>query len=182
MDVLNRMEGNSLVTGMKDATIEDILGLAYLTDLSFEQLALIESALLFVGVRDGVVSVQSVQAELGERLKVDSLKTLFFALSHAGVLTRQERDRRGYAYDRYHVDSSRLHQIMQQVALVRRVLAHLQVKEEQAGRVELVATLPDTLPLNPEIRRSISSLAAALHRLISEAEKEVIILSPFFET
>ncbi len=174
------MGANSLATGMSAASVDAALEIARLPDLSPELLALVEETLLFIGKRDGAVSMRAVQAGVGDRLTSERLETVFFALTQAGVLTRWKRDQRGYAFDQYHVDPNRLRQIIRDVTVVRHVLAL--VEEQQAGRIELIATLPDNLPLDPEIRRTIPSLAAALHRLITEAEKELIILNPFFES
>jgi phosphatidylserine/phosphatidylglycerophosphate/cardiolipin synthase-like enzyme len=55
------------------------------------------------------------------------------------------------------------------------------MQAEHAGEVELVATLPDSLPLGSQSQQGILPLAAALHRLITEAEVEILILNPFFE-
>ena len=96
-------------------------------------------------------------------------------------MTRQERDYRGYTFDRYHIDPDRLRQIVHDVAVIRYLLAKRQAGVRQAGRIEVIATLPDHVPLDPEVRRTIPALAATLHRLITEAEKELVILNPFFE-
>lgn len=115
------------------------------------------------------------------RLATERLEPLFFTLAHAGILTGRKRDRRGHAFDQYQVNVTRLHQIIHDATVARYVLEQVQAEQKQGGQVELIATLPDNLPLDSEIRRSIASLAAALHRLITEAEREIIILNPFFE-
>lgn len=172
---------NSLATGMDAALAESALEIARLPDLPPELLALVEGALLFVSGRDGAISMRTVQAEIGDRLTVERLETIFFALAQAGVLTRQERDQRGYAFDWYRVDPDRLRQIVHDVAVARHVLTQVQAEGKQVGQIELIATLPDSLPLDAKIRHTVPSLAATLHRLITEAERELIIIHPFFE-
>jgi putative cardiolipin synthase len=110
---------------------------------------------------------------------MERLETLFFALDQAGALRRVQRDRRGHALDRYQVEPEILRQVIHDATVARRVLQRVQA--EHAGEVELVATLPDSLPLGSQSQQGILPLAAALHRLITEAGEEILILNPFFE-
>lgn len=166
---------------MSAVLAETVLGIARLPALTPDLLELIEGAIISVTRRDGTVSIRSVQAEMSGRLATERLEPLFFTLAHAGILTGRKRDRRGHAFDQYQVNVTRLHQIIHDATVARYVLEQVQAEQKQGGQVELIATLPDNLPLDSEIRRSIASLAAALHRLITEAEREIIILNPFFE-
>jgi len=131
--------------------------------------------------REGIVSVRSVHREIGEQLDMEHLQLLCFALAQAGVLVRRARDRRGYIYDTYQIEREQLQEIIHDVIVALHVLKQVQAEQEQDRSTQLIATLPDSLPLDVEIRRSIPSLAASLHRLITEAKKEIIILNPFFE-
>jgi len=160
---------------MADVALE----IARVPELTPDLLAVIEEALLRVYHRDSVVSVRTVETEVQDRFTAERLEGLFFALTQAGVLARVRRDRRGHSFDQYRVDRDRLRQTIHDAVVARHVLE--QMEAEQAGGVQLVATFPDSLPLDPQIRRTIPSLAAALHRLITEAESEIIILNPFFE-
>jgi hypothetical protein len=171
------MGTNSLATGMDAAPADVALEIARLPDLTPELLTLFEEALLFVSSRDGAVSMQTAQAEVGDCLMAERLETLFFALNQARALTHLQRDRRGHAFDQYRVEPGRLHRTIHDATVARHVLQ--QVQAEQAGQVELVATLPDSLPLDIQSRQDILPLAAVLHRLITEAEQEVLILNPF---
>ncbi len=157
------------------------LGIARLPGLTADLLALIEKALLLVSDRDGVVSVHTVQAEMQDRFSGKRLEALFFSLSQAEALKRVKQSRRGHTFDQYLVEPDRLRQTIRDATLARLVLEQVQVEAEQAGQVELVATLPENLPPDTRIRHSILPLAAALHRLITEAEREILILNPFFE-
>lgn len=170
-----------LDTGTDAAVIESSLTLARIPDLPLDLLGLIEATLLFTGRRDGSVSMQAVQVELGDRLAMERLATVFFALAQAGALTRCDRDQRGYAFDRYRVNPDGLRQVVHTVSVARHVLNFVMAEEKAGGRIELIATLPESLPLDPETRKVIPSLAASLHRLIVEAETEIVILNPFFE-
>jgi len=84
-------------------------------------------------------------------------------------------------FDQYRVDPDRLRQTIHDATVARRVLEQMQAKQDQVGQVELVATLPDNLPLDSWIRHNILPLATVLHRLITEAEQEIFILNPFFD-
>lgn len=170
-----------MATGMNAVPVNTALEIACLPDLNPELLALIEEALLCISSRDGTVSMQTVQVELKNRLAVEHLKAIFFSLAQAGVLTCRKRDRQGYTFDQYQVDPDRLRQTIHDAIVARRVLEQVRAEEKQAGRVELVATFPENLLLDTQIRHSILSLPATLHRLITEAEQEILILNPFFE-
>lgn len=173
------MGASSLAIGMSAVPIDVALEIARLPELTPEVLALVEGALLFVGARDDAVSMKTVRSQVGDRLTIERLETLFFALDQAGALRRVQRDRRGHAFDRYRVEREILRQVIHDVTIARRVLQRVQA--EPVGEVELVATLPDRLPLDIQSQQGIASLAAALHRLITEARGEILILNPFFE-
>lgn len=170
---------NSLATGIAAVQADAALEIARLPDLTVDPLALIEGALLLVCGRDGVVSVHTVQPEVREHFTAERLETLFVALTQAGALTRLQRDRRGHTFDQYRVNPDCLCQTIHDTIVARHVLE--QVQAGQTGQVELVATLPDSLPLDSRIRHSILPLAAVLHRLITEAEQKILIFSPFFD-
>jgi hypothetical protein len=173
------MEVSSLATGMSAVPIDVALDIARLSELTTDLLALLEGVLLFVSGRDGAVSMKAVQSEVGGRLTMERLETLFFALDQAGALRRVQRDRRGHAFDRYQVEPEILRQVIHDATVARRVLQRVQA--EHAGEVELVATLPDSLPPDIQSHQGVLSLAAAIHRLITEAREEILILNPFFE-
>ncbi|GFP31792.1 cardiolipin synthase C [Candidatus Hakubella thermalkaliphila] len=175
------MEGSSLVIGMRGVMPDVLLEIARLPGLTTDLLALIERALLLVCGQDGVVSVHTVQSEVQDRLPAERLAAFFFALTRAGALTRLKRDRRGHSFDQYRVQPDHLRQTIYDVGVARRLLKHVKAEEEQTGEVELCATFSKSLPLDTQIRQSILSLAAVLHRLITEAEQEILILNPFFE-
>ncbi len=106
-----------------------------------------------------VLSRCGPQAEIGDRLTRKRLETIFFVLAQAGVLTRRERDQRGYAFDWYHVDPDRLRQIVHDVIMTRHVLTQVQAERNQAGQIQLIATLPDNIRLDLEICCGINTVA-----------------------
>lgn len=170
-----------MATGMPGAMADDTpLEIARLPGLTADLLTLTEEALLLVSGWNSFVCVHTVQSEMRGRMQTERLESLFFALIQAGALSRLKRDRRGHAFDQYRVEADCLRQTIHDAIVARRVLEQMQAKQP-GGRVELVATLPENLPLDAQIRRNILSLATALHRLITEAEQEILILTPFFE-
>lgn len=175
------MATNSSDTGTNSALFEVARQIARLPDVDATTLVLLEGALLLLHGRDRWVSIQAVRPLVGKRLADERIEAIFLALSGAGVLTRQHRDRRDAHYDEYQVDPQRLRQILRDAILLMQAFNQFQAETRPSSQVELIATLPDNLPLPIEIRRHIPSLATTLHRLITSARQEVIILNPFFE-
>ena len=175
------MEMNSLGIGMNVAISDTIWEIAQIPALNATRLLLIEGALLFVSCRDGNVSIQSVLNETGDSVSSEDVQSIFYALSQIGVLKRKRRDRRGVNFDPYHVCSESLHQRIRDVCTARSVLARIKRENQQNGHIELVATLPDNFIPDSQPRSAILSLSSALHRLVTEAEQEILILNPYFE-
>lgn len=90
-----------MVTGIDAVLADAALEIAHLPDLTADLLTFIEGALLLVCDRDGVVSVQTVQAEMQNRFTAERLKTLFYALTQARALTPLLRDLRGHTFDQF---------------------------------------------------------------------------------
>jgi phosphatidylserine/phosphatidylglycerophosphate/cardiolipin synthase-like enzyme len=170
-----------LATGINAVQTEAILALTRLPDITPELLGLLYDAMATVVDREGVVSVRSVYRETGEQLNMEHLQLLFFALAQAGILVHRKHDRRGYIFDKYQIEREQLFQVMHDAIVALHVLKQVQTEQEQDRSVHLIATLPDSLPLGADVRHSIPSLAASLHRLITEAKREIIVLTPFFE-
>jgi putative cardiolipin synthase len=157
------------------------LEIARLPDLTAELLAVVEKALLLARDQEGLVSVHALAAEMQDRYPRSRLEALFFALSRAGALMRIRRDRHGHCFDLYQVEPVRLRQTVHDASVARSVLDEMRAAHEQTDRVELIATLPESLCLGSEEQHGVPSLCAGLHRLITQTEQEILILSPFFE-
>ena len=165
---------------MDVALLDAALEIAHVPELTPELLAAFERSLLFVANRDGIASLHAVQAQVAGFLTAERAETLFYALVQAGALTRLNRNRRGHSLDQYRVKPADVSQMIRDAIVARYTLQHVQQKASGGG-VELVATLPDSLPLSAQDRERFLPLAAVLHRLVTEAEQEILILSPFFE-
>ena len=174
------MAMNSSATGTTSALFEAAWQIARLPDVDATALTLLEGVLLLLHGRNGLVSIQSVQPLVENRLTGERIEAIFLTLTGAGILTRQRRDRRGATYDQYQIESDRLRQILRDAALLKQAYDRLQEETTPASQAQLIATLPDNLPLSPDVKRHIPSLAATLHRLITTASQEIIILNPFF--
>lgn len=170
-----------MATGINAVQVEAIVALARLPDMTPESLDLLYIAMIAVIDREGAISVQSVYKETDERWNMQHLLALFFTLAQAGVLTHCERDRRGFIYDTYQFEREHLSALFHDVTVASHVLKQVQITQGLNGSTYLIATLPDTLSLDADARRSIPSLAASLHRLITEAKEEIVVLNPFFE-
>ncbi len=168
-------------TGIDAAMLDAALQIARLSDITPESLNMFEGGLLLASAAHGFASIYSMQSFAGGHLSGSRLETLFFAAVQAGALKLVQRVKRGPAYDMYGVDRDRLREFTQRVSVVRAVLDSLKNQESNSSYVELIATLPKDLPLERSAEYSIFPLSAALHRLIVESEKEIVILSPFFE-
>lgn len=175
------MATNSSDTGINSALFEAARQIARLPDVDAATLTLLEGAFLLLHGRDRLVSIQAVRSLVGKSLTDERIEAIFLALTGVHILTRQHRDRRGAHYDQYQVDPERLRQTLRDAVLLMQAINQFQAETKPASQAELIATLPDNLPLPPEIRRRIPALATTLHRLITSARQEVIILNPFFE-
>ncbi len=175
------MEPNLLDIGMNAAVSDAILEIAHMPSLNAKRLTLIEGALLLVSSRDGNASIQSVLEATGDSVSSELVQSVFYALSQIGALKRKSRDPRGLNFDSYHVHPSLLHQRIQDVGTVKSVLVRMRGEDQQSKHVELVATLPDDFLIDSHARSAILSLSSALHRLVTEAEQEILILNPYFE-
>lgn len=176
------METNLLATGTHNDWDEAAFSIACLSDIDYIALSVLEGALLLLYSRDGVVSMQSVQSLTGDQLSNQSIEAAFFALADARILTRQKRARQGHFFDQFQAEPELIHQIFRDVKLVRRLLTKIQAQTTNLDdNTELLATLPDGLSLSSHIRQQIAPLAASLHRLITEADRAITILNPFFE-
>lgn len=131
--------------------------------------------------RDGLVSIHSTQPLVENRLTGERIEAIFLILAGVGILTRQRRDRRGATYDQYKIDPDRLRQVLRDAALLKQAYDRFQEETTPTSQTQLIATLPNNLPLSPDVKRHIPSLAATLHRLITMASQEIFILNPFFE-
>jgi len=172
------MAANSLGIGMDAVTAESVLEIASLPGLTSDLLTSFENTLLAAHEQEGATSMHSMGLLMRNRLTQGRVESLFFALAQAGALRCLERNRRGHLFDSYRVDPDRLRQIIYDAGIARHTIEQLQKSDSQ---VDLVATLPDSLPLSPQTRQAILPLVAALHRLITDAEQEILILNPFFE-
>ena len=172
---------NSLGIGMNAAVYEAIWEIAQIPALNAKTLTLIEGVLLFVSSRDGHVSIQSVLDETRDCLLSEHVESVFYALSQIGVLKRKSRDRRGVNFDPYCVCPYLLHQRIHDVGMAKSILARVKRANQESGHIELVATLPDNFLIDSQERSDILSLSSALHRLVTEAEREILILNPYFE-
>jgi phosphatidylserine/phosphatidylglycerophosphate/cardiolipin synthase-like enzyme len=170
-----------LATGINDVQTEAVLTLARLPGITFDLLDLLYDAMTSVSNRNGLISVQDVYTVTDGRLHMKYLQTFFFALTQAGVLINHKRDRRWYDFDQYQIEPEQLREIMHDACVALHVLKKIQLEQGQQRPAQLIATLPDSLSLDADIRHSIPSLAASLHRLITEAKSEIFILNPFFE-
>lgn len=175
------MAMNSSATGTTSALFEAAWQIARLPDIDATALTLLEGVLLLLHGRDGLVSIHSTQPLVENRLPGERIEAIFLTLTGAGILTRQRRDRRGATYDQYQIDPDRLHQVLCDAALLRQGYDRFQEETTPTNQVQLIATLPDNLLLSPDVKRRIPSLAATLHRLITMASQEILILNPFFE-
>jgi phosphatidylserine/phosphatidylglycerophosphate/cardiolipin synthase-like enzyme len=175
------MATNSSATGTTSALFEAAWQIARLPDIDATALTLLEGALLLLHGRSGLVSIHSTQPLVENRLAGERIEAIFLTLTGAGILTRQHRDRRGATYDQYQIDSDRLLQVLRDAALLKQAYDRFQEELTTTSQAQLIATLPDNLPLSPDVKRHIPSLAATLHRLITTASQEIIILNPFFE-
>lgn len=166
---------------MNVVTSESILEIAHLPDLNDNILTLIEGVLLFLNSRDGSVSIQSIINETNNLVSSEIVKSVFFALTQMGTLKREDRDQRGINFDTYNVLSDQLHQIIRDVRTAKLVLERLQDEKQHNSNTQIVATFPENLLTDPKKQSNISSLSSALHRLITESNREVFILNPYFE-
>jgi len=155
--------------------------IARLPDIDATALTLLEGALLLLHGRSELVSLHSTQPMVENRLTIECIEAIFLTLAGAGILTRQRRDRRGAVYDQYQIDPDRLHQVLRDAALLKQAFDQIQEETTPHKQAQLIATLPDNLPLSPDVKQHIPSLAATLHRLITTASRDIIILNPFFE-
>ena len=160
---------------------ESILEIAHLPNLNNKKLTLIEGVLLFVNSRDGIVSIQSIIDETNNLVSSEIVKSIFFALVQIGALSREDRDRRGINFDTYNVLPDQLHQVIRDVRTAKLVLERFQQENQHNSHIQIVATIPDNFLTNPIKQSSISSLSSALHRLITESNREIFILNPYFE-
>lgn len=175
------MATNSSDTGTTSALFEAAWQIARLPDIDENALVLLQGALLLLYSRDGMLSIHSTKPLVENRLTGERIEAIFLTLTGAGILTRQRRDRRGAAYDQYQIDSDRLCQVLRDAALLKQAYYRFQEETTPTNQAQLIATLPDNLPLSPDVKRNIPSLVATLHRLITTASQEIIILNPFFE-
>jgi phosphatidylserine/phosphatidylglycerophosphate/cardiolipin synthase-like enzyme len=172
---------SSLAIGINAAIAEVALEIARLPDLTSEHLVLVDDALRRFSSQKSTVTLQEVQDTLQDHLPKARLEALFFALAQAGVLKRQKRDRRGHMHDQYEVDEAQLSVVLHDTLVAREVLRQVQQEKQPTDQMTLLATRPESLYLSEEARQSILSVAVALHRLITSARREIIILNPFFE-
>jgi phosphatidylserine/phosphatidylglycerophosphate/cardiolipin synthase-like enzyme len=175
------MATNLLDTGTASACFEAARQIACLPDVDISALVALEDALLLLHHRDQYASIQALRPLVENRLSDERVEAIFLALTNVAGLLRHRRDRRGAQYDQYQIDPERLRRILNDAILLRQAFDYFQDQARPSGQVELIATLPDTLPLPLAVRREIPSLATTLHRLITNARQEVIILNPFFE-
>lgn len=175
------MAMNSSATGTTSALFEAAWQIARLPDIDTIALTLLEGALLLLRGRDGLVSIHSAQPLVENRLTGERIEAIFLTLTGASIITRQRRDRRGVAYDQYQIDPDRLRQVLRDAALLKQAYDRFQEETTPISQAQVIATLPDNLPLSPDVKRRIPSLVATLHRLITTASQEIIILNPFFE-
>jgi phosphatidylserine/phosphatidylglycerophosphate/cardiolipin synthase-like enzyme len=175
---------NSLDIGIDVAIAEVAFELACLDDLSLEVLAVAAECLSGSQAQPptpDTVSERQLGAALGDRLTGERVRTLMYALIQAGVLNRQHRDRRGAEFDAYSVDKARLQILLHDVDVARYVLRRAAQTSVQPTDITLLATVPASLQVGPGVTRGTISVSVALHRLITDATTEVIILNPFFE-
>jgi len=175
------MAMNSSVTGTTNALFEAAWQIARLPDVDAAALTLLEGALLLLHGRSGLVTIHSIQPQVENQLTGERIEAILLTLTGAGILTRQRRDRRGTTYDQYQIDPDQLRQVLRDAAFLKQAYNRLQKETTPTSQAQLIATLPDNLPLSPDVKRRISPLAATLHRLITTASQEIIILNPFFE-
>lgn len=175
------MAANSSVTGTTSALLEAAGYIARLPGLDTTTLTLLEGALLLLHGRDGMVSIRNTYSLVSSHLPKERVEAIFYTLAGVRGLVRQQRDRRGQDYDQYQVDTDHLRQIFRDAAFLKQWLIQVQAEPKPSAQTQLIATLPDNLPLDPETRRRIPSLSVTLHRLITSASQEIIILNPFFE-
>lgn len=175
------MAMNSSATGTTNALFEAAWQIARLPDVDAAALTLLEGALLLLHSRSGLVSIHSIQPQVENRLTGERIEAILLTLTGASILTRQRRDRRGTTYDQYQIDPDQLRQVLRDAAFLKQAYDRLQEETTPSSQAQLIATLPDNLPLSPDVKRRIPSLAATLHRLITTASQEIVILNPFFE-
>lgn len=180
------MEMDSLGIGMNSAVYDTIWEIARIPALNAKILTLIEGVLLLVSSRDGHVSIQTVLNEtegciLDDCILSEHVESVFYALSQIGVLKRKSRDQRGVNFDPYCVFPDLLHQRIHDVCMAKSILARVKRANQESGHIELIATLPDNFLVDSQTPPAISSLSSALHRLVTEAGQEILILNPYFE-
>lgn len=175
------MAENSLATGICAVQVEAALEIARIPEISPELLETIGIALLHVNDRDGVISINSVFTEIEGYLIKKRLEMIFYALDMAGVITRQKKDHRGHVYDSYLLNQDLLVKMIHDVILIRYALVKVESNRQLNERNDIIATLPDGLHVDSNLRKSINSLAASLHRLITDSERCITIVSPFLE-
>lgn len=175
------MAENLSVIGIANALFEASKQIARLRDIDAATLTLLEGALLLLHGRDQLVSIDAVHPLVSTRLSDERIEAIFYILIGAGVLSRHKRDKRGMNHDQFTLDIDNLRQIIRNSILLMQWIVEVESETEPVSQAKLIATLPETLPLEHEIRQRIPSLATTLHRLITNASKEIIILNPFFE-
>lgn len=165
---------------MNDAGFDAILDVSRLSDITNYQISQIEISIRAVNFREGLVSLSSIGNELQDLITRDRLESIFFALVQFGVLVRIKKSRRGFYFDCYQLNENLLSSFCEKVFLAKYIRDEVK-KEGQSKGVEIVATLPSTLPIHPDTRKLLPSLSVSIHRLITESKNDIIILNPFFE-
>lgn len=139
---------------------------------------LVKSVVMYLSIKQKTFTANDLVTIMGGTFTVHSLQNLLYALEAKGVV-KEEGQHRQKQY--ILVNKEKLNLVLQQAYLTK--IAHEEIYQKiNKNHVISVATIPPYLKnKHPELVALFGDLYGEIHRLITSAQKTILLVTPFFE-